>query len=296
MSEIKRILFPTDFSETADAAKGHAVEWAKRFKAGVTALHVRTVYTDDPTRIREELEESALEDPLHEKMGELGGEVRVETRVVRNVSQAAGILDFLAENPIDLVVMGTHGRTGLSHFLLGSVAEKILRHAPCPVLTVGHVQADYRSSPAYRNILVGFDFSRHSLDAVRHASELARRFESQVHALYVLEREIHPAYYDYWAQNMKKDLPDIENEARKSLADVLSGEGLDSIHLHVVAGGGLPHREISDFARKNEMDLIVMGTHGLSGLEHMLLGSVTERVVRTASCPVLTFKLGQPQA
>lgn len=293
MSEIKNILFPTDFSDAADAARAHAVEWARRFGARITVLHVRTVFTDDPARIKRELEEAAVEDPLHEKMGQSLGEVESVTKLVRSVSQAGGILDFLAETPMDMVVMGTHGRGGLTHFLLGSVAEKVVRHAPCPVLTVGHAQEEYRGSPDYKKILVGFDFSRHSIEAVRHAAELARRFEGGVQALYVLAREVQPAYYDYWSQIARADLADIEEEARKALRDAVLKEGLSEIELHVVTTNSTAQREIVDFAKSNEIDLIVMGTHGLSGFEHVLLGSTTERVVRSASCPVLTYKLGQ---
>ncbi len=294
MSEIKKILFPTDFSETAGAACVHAVELARRFDARITVLHVRTVFADDPARIKRELEAVTDDDPLHQRMGQLFAEgVEVETKLVRDVSQAGGILDFLLDNPIDLVVMGTHGRSGLTHFLLGSVAEKVVRHAPCPVLTVGHAQTGYRGSPRYQKILVGFDFSRHSIEAVRHASELARIFDGTAQAIYVLSREIQPAYFDHWSHLARTDFSEIAEEARKALDEVVAKEGLSQIKLEVVTTNSAPHREIADFAKNNAIDLIVMGTHGLSGIEHALLGSTTEKVVRSAPCPVLTYKLGQ---
>lgn len=293
MSEIKKILFPTDFSETADAARVHAMELARRFDAQIIVLHVRTVYADDPQKIKEELEKAAGEDALHARMGDLGDEVEVETQVVRSVSQAGGILDFLFESKVDLVVMGTHGRSGLSRFLLGSVAEKVVRHAPCPVLTVGHVQKSYRASPHYKKILVGFDFSKNSRQAALHAAHLARRFAAQLHVLYVLEQEVRPAHYDHWTESMKKALPEIERDARQALEQILEGEKGVKPEIHVKVNASHTHTGIVEFAKKNEIDLIVLGTHGLSGLEHMLLGSTAERVVRLAACPVLTYKLGQ---
>ncbi len=90
---------------------------------------------------------------------------------------------------------------------------------------------------------------------------------------------------------MARELPQIAEEAKESLRSTMGDEGLQDLDVHVEIGDGKAHAQISKFARANKVDLIVMGTHGLSGLDRILLGSTTERVVRIASCPVLTFKL-----
>ncbi|MFQ5740982.1 MAG: universal stress protein [Acidobacteriota bacterium] len=295
MIEIRTILLPTDFSEPADRARPHAFELARRFGAEVTLLHVRTLYSDDPQRIAEEMPTPAADHVFHRKMNRLPAEmsanVRVKTALVREVSPAEGILDYLSEQETDLLVMGTHGRTGLTHFLLGSVAERIVRHAPCPVLTIGHAREHYRDLPSYQNILVPFDFSEHSRTAALYGAELARRFGASLHVLYVIEQEVHPAFYDIWRETTARAIPDIAKDARASLEEILAREELQDLNLHVRLGEAKAHDEIADYAAKNDIHLIVMGTHGLSGLDHALVGSTTERVVRIATCPVLTLKL-----
>jgi nucleotide-binding universal stress UspA family protein len=100
-----------------------------------------------------------------------------------------------------------------------------------------------------------------------------------------------PGYYEAWRASIKEDLPEITEEARKSLTKVLGQDGLEKVDIvvEVGSGDGKVHHEIAQFAQEQEVDLVVMGTHGLSGFEHMLLGSTTERLVRIAPCPVLTF-------
>jgi nucleotide-binding universal stress UspA family protein len=220
--------------------------------------------------------------------GELTAPSSIRYRVVRNVSPAAGILDFLDANLTDLVVMGTHGRSPLSHFLLGSVAERIVRHANCPVLTVGHARKNYH--PHYKNILIPFDFSKQSKQAVRLGVALANQFKATVKVLHILEQEVHPAYFDNWRKTVDLTLPEIKEDARLSLEETLADETMEGVEFCVQAGGGKAHREIARFSKEHNIDLIIMATHGLSGLEHVLVGSTTERVVRIAQCPVLTFK------
>lgn len=289
---IERILLPTDFSHPADVARPHAIELARRFGAKLVSLHVRTIHADDPERILRELDEAAEDDALIERMasilGEPGSRIHVESRVIRDVSAAAGILDFLKDEKVDLIVMGTHGRTGLAHFLLGSVAERVVRHAACPVLTVGHSRKNY--SPHYEKILVAFDFSEHSKLALRNAAALARKFEAELGVIYVLEQEVSPAYFEIWKESITEALPEIEADAQRAVTEVLKAEGVEASQTEVVLTQGKAHKEIVKFADSHNFDLIAMGTHGLSGIEHVLLGSTTERVVRTATCPVITFK------
>jgi len=293
---IKKVLFPTDFSDSAKRALPHALELSRRYEASLVLLHVATPYAEDPTRFEyQQLEAGKYQEYVEKRMGELSGGIEagqmVTTHIGRDISAAQGILSYIQEEGIDLVVMGTHGHSALVEFFLGSVAERVVRAATCPVLTVAEYRDDYRNRAVYQNVLVAFDFSEHSRDAVRHAQEVARRFEAKLQILYVIEQEVHPAYYGRWKNAIRQELPQIEQEARESLKSTLGEENLAEIEVHVEVGKGKAHSEIVDFVMANQADLIVMGTHGLSGMERMLLGSTTERVVRIAPCPVLTVKL-----
>ncbi len=294
--EIKKILFPTDFSQAANQALPHALKIAQKYEADINVLHVATLYSDDPNAPGyQQVDEGNFKEYIEKSLGEIHQAVessqKVATEVVREVAPATGILDFIEEKGIDLTVMGTHGHSALAHFFLGSVTERVVRHAPCPVLTVARDRKEYRNIPDYQNIVVAFDFSEHSKQAAREARDMATRYGARLQALYVVEQEVHPAFYLKWKESIARELPQIAEEAKESLRSTLGEEDFQDLDVHVKIGDGKAHAEISKFARANQVDLIVMGTHGLSGLDRMLLGSTTERVVRIASCPVLTFKL-----
>jgi nucleotide-binding universal stress UspA family protein len=294
--KIKTVLFPTDFSRAANTALPHALKLAQKWGTEITILHVATLYSDDPNAPEyQQLDEGNFKEYIEKSLGEISQAMessqKVTTEVVREVAPATGILDFIEEKGIDLTVMGTHGHSALAQFFLGSVAERVVRHAPCPVLTVAQGRKEYRNNPDYQNILVAFDFSEHSKKAAREARDMATQYGARLQALHVVEQEVHPAFYLKWRESIARELPQIAEEAKESLRSTLGKEGLQDLDVHVEIGDGKAHAEISKFARANEVDLIVMGTHGLSGLDRMLLGSTTERLVRIASCPVLTVKL-----
>ncbi|HSR67545.1 MAG TPA: universal stress protein [Acidobacteriota bacterium] len=294
---IKKLLFTTDFSEPARQALPHALELARKFGSQIIVLHVRTLFTDDPSNVEYQfLDEDRYEDFLDKNLKKasqpLSSEVSFETAVVRNVSPAAGIVEYAEENKVDMIVMGTHGRSALGHFFLGSVAEKVVRHAPCPVLSVGPKGQDhYIDQPDHAEILAPFDFSEHSIAAVGKALELAEAFGANVHVLYVLEQEVHPAFFATWKLSVEQHLGEIRSNAIKALEEELGEATAARVDLTVKIGDDRSDREISRYCRDKDIDLIVMGTHGLSGIDRALLGSTTERVIRKAPCPVLTFKL-----
>jgi nucleotide-binding universal stress UspA family protein len=235
--------------------------------------------------------EAYLEEQLQQMAKGLPPWDRVDTEIVRNISPAPAILEIAGERDIDMIVMGTHGRSALSRFFLGSVAEKVVRHAPCPVLTVAHHRTGYRDQSQYRKILVAFDFSQTSKSAVRRGLEFAEAYGATMEVLYVVEQAVLPPLDEIWKVSVQREVDDVVASARGVLADVLGKEGLEQLNLQVQVGDadGKAEAEIVEYARSNSCDLIIMGTHGYSGLNHALLGSTTERVIRTASCPVLTF-------
>jgi nucleotide-binding universal stress UspA family protein len=294
--EVKNILFPTDFSKSAERALPHALEISRRFGGKVTILHVRTPFGDDTSSPEFQFFDQGryelyVEKKLEEMPEIIDASELVETAMARNISAASGILEFADDHDTDIVVMGTHGRSALAQFFLGSVAEKVVRHASCPVLTVADHRGGYRDQADYQKILVAFDFSMASKDAVRRGQQFSQAYQAELEVFYVVEQIVLPPFDKFWKASVQSELPEVLASARKAVTEALGEESLASFSLNVQAGDadGKAEREIVEQAREKEFDLIVMGTHGLSGLDHALLGSTTERVVRTAPCPVLTF-------
>jgi nucleotide-binding universal stress UspA family protein len=277
--EVKKVLHPTDFSAASDHALPHAVEFAGRFGAELTIIHVRTLFAGE-----EEREKTS---------GRLGTDRSAKTVLRHSVSAASAILEFSEEDGIDLIVMGTHGKSALGRFFLGSVAEKVVRHASVPVVTVSPDREGYRGNPNYTRILATFDFSEHSKKAVLRAREIAEAYGAQLQILNVVEQGVFPGHLAAWRKQISSELPQIAEEASRSITETFGDLTMDNVDIcvQVGTGDGKVHREIAEFARRNRADLIVMGTYGLSGVEHMLLGSTTERVLRSAPCPVLAYHL-----
>jgi nucleotide-binding universal stress UspA family protein len=194
----------------------------------------------------------------------------------------------------DLLVLATHGHTGFRRLVMGSFAERVVQLMRCPVLTFRASSSDADFRP--RRILVPYDFSELSHAAFARARELARRFQADVFVLHVFHHDIHPlasespiaSVYGTWPPNFWVD-------ARNRAADKLAGvaaEELPGLHVTTEVLVGAPAREIVAKAAELEADLIVLATHGRSGLGHALMGSVAERVVRAAPCSVLTIRAG----
>jgi nucleotide-binding universal stress UspA family protein len=191
MIQVEKLLFPTDFSEASNHVLPHALEMAHRFQSEIIMIHVRTPFSGDPKQPEHQFfdegkYEAYVEEELEQRSRKVGDEDRVRTVVKHNVSAASGILEFVEEESIDMIVMGTHGRSALAHFFLGSVAERVVRHAQVPVLTVAPAKPGYRANPAYEKVLATFDFSEHSRRAAQRAQGIAERFGAHLQVLYVV--------------------------------------------------------------------------------------------------------------
>ena len=243
------------------------------------------------------LDQGIYEKYVDESMSELfqtiGSPQEINTTITRDSFPASGILSFVEQNGIDLIVIGTHGRSAIPHFLLGSVSEKIVRHAPCPVMTVAQGRDDYQNNPVYQNVLIAFDFSEHSKEAARKAKDIASTYGARLQALHVIEQEVHPAYYYRWKESIiGGDLPQIAAEAKESLQATLGEEGLGDLDVRVEIGEGkAPQGDQRVRSQKRGGPHCDGDAWSSPEWRRMLLGSTTERLVRIASCPVLTVKL-----
>jgi nucleotide-binding universal stress UspA family protein len=295
---INRLLFATDFSGCAMKAEEYAVLFAGVYQAPVDIFHVLELYPGlDPEypvnqvyvdQLRRETD-AQLEEAVRRLQNK---RVTAEGRSVLGVPSLQ-ICAAAAESHADLIVLGTRGKTGLEHLLLGSTAERVVINAPCPVLTVclpGSHTGDSASAPrsaGFQHILAPVDFSDCSLDALEYAVQVAKQLKATVTILHVLE----PVSYGL-------DLTLIHTSERERTRARLEAEldalvqaiALEGVTVHRAIRGGTPADSLLHFIDENRCDLVVMGTHGRRGLSHLVNGSVAEAVLRRAPCPVLTVK------
>lgn len=260
-----KLLIPTDGSDIATRAGRFAVAVAERFGA---ELHI--ICVEEGRRRNENWTDAAI-DPVLEAAADTN--ISTETAVVSAPRSIHGtIIGYAEDNEIEAIIMGTHGRTGVNRFLLGSVAEQTLRESPVPVLTV---HEDTAIDFAIDNILVPTDGSAGSSAAADEAINLATETGATLHLLTV--RQSGPE---------EDDVP--EEEPFSSIVPQAEAAGIKSVQTAIRQGK--PHMEIAGYAAEADIDCIVMGTHGRGGVRRYLLGSVTERTVRFSQVPVITVK------
>ncbi len=288
------ILFATDGSQGSARAEAYACALAQSWGASLTVMSVLEFppgmnpdYAVNRLYLDELMQETTAR--LVEVTARAGGlGLSVQPRIATGIPSKEVIAVAGAEDA-DLVVVGTRGKTGLEHVLLGSTAERIIRTAPCPVLAVPAAErraGDHRTATV-TSMLVPIDFSECSLDALEYGALIARRANVSMKLLHVLE----PVSY-----GLDFTLPHVtQRESSKAaimkrlsdLVSVVTSLGLASEFL---MSGGLQADSILEAARAQSVDVIVMGTHGRRGVSHALFGSVAESVLRRSSCPVLTVR------
>ena len=299
MMKLKNILFPTDFSRCADQALIHAVYLAENYGATLHLLHVVTLFKDQPDVLSNELAETEvlirkLEEKAEIELNNVANahgndDMEIVGKQKRAISAAPAILEYSSKNGIDLIVMGTHGRRGIEHLLLGSAAEEVVRLADCTVFTIRESE-EIKPIKLFEKILVPIDFSEHSKKALAYAKEIADSYGANLQLLHVIEDTIHPAFSLSGKSSIFDLVPGIEEDCRRRIEKLIQETGVSKENTEIIVKGGQAAHDIIKFAKENSSDLVVIATHGLTGIEHLLLGSVTEKVVRMAPCPVFTVK------
>ncbi len=295
MLNIQRVLFPTDFSDGAKRAFPQAVFLADWHDAELHILNVTGRHRHDyeETKANFPIALDTLTDWLRRPDESIDGmnwpdleALPIEQTQIESAAAAERIVDYGDDNEIDLVVMGTHGRRGVDRMLFGSVTEEVVRTASCPVFTV-RADADVTPSQAIRRILVPIDFSDASESAVQHAKEIAQTYGAEIDLLHVVEPPFYPSAYGIDSASFPTQ--EVVDRVEKQLGDV-AREEIGYEHVMVEATVGHPPSEILHYVDENEVDLVVIATHGRTGLERALLGSVTERVLRQSPAPVFVVK------
>lgn len=282
------LLLPTDGSEHAARAAEHAAVIARRFEATVHVLNVVDLQSaagpmnaggvDEEYVQRLEAEGEATIAAVEPTLEGAA----VETAVVRGRPSGA-ILDYAGDHDVDLVAMGTHGRTGIQRYVAGSVVEHVVRQATVPVLTVRASETS-RPGDGYDEILVPTDGSVPATAAVEHALAIAERTGGRVHALNVVDvGTLAPGPEQTMPAELLDDLRERGERATEEIATAAADRGLDAT---TAVREGFPARDILDYTEAHDVDLIAIGTAGRSGLNRFLLGSTTERVIRHAPVAV----------
>lgn len=297
MIEFKQILCPVDFSDSSSRALVHAAALARWYGGHLTVLHVAPTF--EPAQVRGLLGEIAYvpqmsRDDMTQRMRE---SLALDTLSPgANAVAEAGdtprtIVDHAASNGTDLIVMGTHGRRGFTRLLLGSVAERVLRDAPCPVLTVPpHADAGAAPPVTFKRIVCPVDFSPSALAAFDLALNLARQADGRVKLLHVVEwlPDGEPRARAHF--NIPEYRRHLATDAHEHLEKLVAGESRTWVDIDDTIVFGRAAREILGAAEATPADLIVMGAQGRDGVGLALFGSTTQAVVRGATCPVLTVR------
>ena len=302
MQDVKQILFPTDFSEASEQALDHAIVFAREYGATLHMLHVTVLLGDDPRNPAYHFPETGeiyqrVHDHCNSDLAKLADRhphesIEIVQARVRNSSAPAAILDYVADHDIDLVVMGTAGRRGLRRILLGSVAGKVVQLAPCPVMTIREVEPS-RAPERIEKVLAPIDFSEPAERALKIAFEIAARHGAMLQLVHVIEDFANfPSFYrSSLPEGDIRDIlgPEVEKQLQALVRELSRGRS-DAPPTTVVPLQGKSSVAIVDYAESEESDLIVISTRGLTGLQRILVGSTTERVISLARCPVLAVK------
>lgn len=298
MVEIRHILCPIDFSETSRHALEHAVAIAKWYESHISALHVvQPAFLYPPTILFAEFQESpvsteaerrSLEEQLRTWL-EPATRAGLKTDVLFDKGHPAPrILDRAASLHADLIVMGTHGLSGFDRLVLGSVAEKVLRNASCPVLTVPPAAVTAAKVP-YTQLLCPVDFSASSLEALRFAFSVAEESDAHLTILHVFDW---PPDDDLLVEQFKT--PELHRLLEEKALGRLEALVTDDVRVWckpaTKVSYGKPYGQILEVAESEGTDLIVIGVRGRNPLDLALFGSTANHVVRRASCPVLTLR------
>jgi len=297
---VKNVLFPTDFSPTSEAALPYATAICRRFGSTLHMVHVLsdagllmmtggvdyvsmgTIYEDAQNEAKQKLD---------------GISARFESiphrNYVRHGSVWKNLADIVEANAIDLIVLSTHGRTGLGKLLLGSVAEDILRHAPCPVLTVGPQVSGRAKLPAspdhgsnlapveleIRQVLFATNFASSAVRLAQEAAWLAEEFHARLTLMHVIEE---------YSRLGSKPEPIEENLQRLRQLIPKQAE-LQYIPEMLLEFGDAPE-QILKAAEERETDLILLGARRSSEVGTTHLPSAAQHVIAHAHCPVLTIR------
>ena len=286
---VETLLLATDGSEFSEGAVGEAIKLAKKCSNRLTAISVIETNPELEAiapQVTEKAEKSAREhlEAVQARAKKEGVECNIIIRTGEDSYKY--IVDEAVKNKITMIVMGRRGRSGLKRLMIGSVTTRVIGHAPCNVLVVPKA-----AKLEFRNILVATDGSNYSAVAATEAIGLAKQNNSALTVISVIPSElVTPMDIDFTV-NQREFIAEKEmHEAEKNAKAVKEAAEKEGVFVKAYILSGKPADAIIETAREKKADLIVLGSHGRTGLEKLLMGSVAERVIVLAACPVMVVK------
>ena len=292
MLEVKLILCPIDFSEFSVRAYHHALSLAEHYRAKLVALHIvelfrfpsvgfaasAGLYDETCQAVRESGKEQLQEFVKNHTHDEIQPELVVHQGIAPD-----SILSFAQAQKTDVIVMGTHGRRGYDRLMLGSVTDRVMRRAPCPVLAVCKPPHDSMAAGKERGhvhhlsrILFCTDFSENSERALNYAISATTEYDAELTLLHVLEEVPSPAKTE-----------EAIAAATEQLDKLIPPEGRKPLKIKTAVRIGKPYRQIIQLALETQIDMVAMGVRGRGALDLAVFGSTTYRVMQLGPCPVL---------
>ncbi len=292
MLEVKLILCPIDFSEFSVRAYHHALSLAGHYRAKVVALHIvelfrfpsvgfaasAGLYDEFCQAVRESGKEQLREFVKHHTHDEIQPELVVHQGIASD-----SILAFAQAQKTDVIVMGTHGRRGYDRLMLGSVTNRVIRRAPCPVLAVCKPLHDSMAAGKEQGhvhhlnrILFCTDFSENSERALNYAISATAEYDAELTLLHVLEEVPSPAKTE-----------EAIAAATEQLNELIPPEARKTLKIKTAVRVGKPYRQIIQLALEAQVDIVAMGVRGRGALDLAVFGSTTYRVMQLGPCPVL---------
>jgi len=292
----KSIMCATDFSDISKHAVAYGIALANEFGAKLFLCHVIDLPSAPVSIYGETYLEPIDQQPkiaeyVHRQLKRLIENQPVEWESLITIGHIADEISRMAEEKnVDLVVSATHGRSGLKRFLLGSVAERLMRTLSCPLLTVHSPEHDFTTPESkeirLQRILVGCDFSPDSSLAFQHGLSFAQEFQSELHLVHVVAHDSSKKPTNQGIESQQ----DLFGELNGKLGNMIPEEARNWCTLKTSILDGEPYVELVRYAELNDIDMIVLGVRGLGLAETLFLGSTTDRIVRKAPCPVLCVR------
>lgn len=289
-----RILCTTDLSDYSNQSVSYGISLARIFDARLFVCHVAEdpymTSMHGPKSVDAIDNQKKIMDNVRRQMEEFMADTDVKWEPVIATGHASDKLaEIVVEKGIDMVIIATHERTGIKRFLLGSVTENLMRTIHTPLLVLrGLMEEEIRKEFSPKKILVGCDFSEDSKLALEHALSYAQEFQSELHLVHVTVPPVFNMYPGPYIEPTEQPSEQINSEFQQKLQELLPEEAANWCTPKVVILSGRPQDELNDYARSNDIDLIVLGTRGIGMVETFFIGSTTDRLIRQAPCPILS--------
>jgi nucleotide-binding universal stress UspA family protein len=269
-ARLEKLLLATDGSKFSEGAIREVINLAKICSSKIYAVSVVEINPEFMAQAPQLVEKYEKETRQHlESVKSRASKEGLDCEVIVHEGEEPYqyIIDEAAKKQAEMIIMGRYGRTGLKRLLMGSVTARVIGHSPCKVMVIPET-----AKVSYKNILIATDGSKYSDAAALEAISIAKRCGSDLIAISVATKD--------------KNLPSAKKSVEK-ISLIAEKEGLKAKTLTL---RGIPYNVIVETAGKKNADIIVVGSHGRTGLDRLLMGSVTERVIGHANCAVLVVK------